>query len=261
MKEYPKYDRNPVFSDPQDPEPISENDPESPSSGEEAKVSIAPSSKKRRGVQKRVVSVPIGDVEGPKGKGDGYPPSDSWNWRKYGQKPIKGSPYPRGYYRCSSSKACPARKQVERNRLDPRMLIITYACDHNHPMPTTKGPHPAAITATSATAEPELPAPSEELTAFTSQAGLELSNNSAALLGDYGWFDDVASSTTVLESSICVGHSDYVNVDVAMTLDDEDENLFADLCELPEGSVFFRHRMLISDEQNQRCSVSVVTTG
>lgn len=47
MKEYPKYDRSAVFSDPQDPEPISENDPESPSSGEEAKVTIAPSSKKR----------------------------------------------------------------------------------------------------------------------------------------------------------------------------------------------------------------------
>lgn len=47
MKEYPKYDRNPVFSDSQDPEPISENDPESPSSGEEAKVTIAPSPKKR----------------------------------------------------------------------------------------------------------------------------------------------------------------------------------------------------------------------
>lgn len=49
----------------------------------------------RRGVQKRVVSVPIGDVEGSKSKGEAYPPSDPWAWRKYGQKPIKGSPYPR----------------------------------------------------------------------------------------------------------------------------------------------------------------------
>nr|GMC80004.1 WRKY transcription factor 22-like [Ipomoea batatas] len=62
--------------------------------------------------------------------------SDVWSWRKYGQKPIKGSPYPRGYYRCSTSKGCLARKQVERNRSDPSMFIVTYTAEHNHPMPT-----------------------------------------------------------------------------------------------------------------------------
>ncbi|KAL6634962.1 hypothetical protein ACP70R_027633 [Stipagrostis hirtigluma subsp. patula] len=65
-------------------------------------------------------------------------PSDLWAWRKYGQKPIKGSPYPRGYYRCSSSKGCPARKQVERSRTDPSMLVITYNSEHNHPWPTQR---------------------------------------------------------------------------------------------------------------------------
>lgn len=42
----------------------------------------------------------------------------------------------RGYYRCSSSKGCLARKQVERNRSDPKMFIVTYTSEHNHPMPT-----------------------------------------------------------------------------------------------------------------------------
>ncbi|KAF5743495.1 WRKY transcription factor 27 [Tripterygium wilfordii] len=63
-------------------------------------------------------------------------PSDLWAWRKYGQKPIKGSPYPRSYYRCSSSKGCSARKQVERSNRDPNMFILTYTGDHTHPRPT-----------------------------------------------------------------------------------------------------------------------------
>ncbi|KAF3335952.1 putative WRKY transcription factor 14 [Carex littledalei] len=41
-----------------------------------------------------------------------------------------------GYYRCSSSKGCSARKQVERSRTDPNMLVITYTSEHNHPWPT-----------------------------------------------------------------------------------------------------------------------------
>eukprot|EP00262_Sarcandra_glabra_P003916 TRINITY_DN147_c1_g1_i1.p1 TRINITY_DN147_c1_g1~~TRINITY_DN147_c1_g1_i1.p1 ORF type:complete len:287 (+),score=42.40 TRINITY_DN147_c1_g1_i1:88-948(+) len=59
-------------------------------------------------------------------------PSDEFLWRKYGQKPIKGSPYPRGYYRCSHMKGCPARKHVERAMDDPAMLVVTYEGEHNH---------------------------------------------------------------------------------------------------------------------------------
>nr|QWQ79543.1 WRKY transcription factor protein 25 [Zanthoxylum armatum] len=61
---------------------------------------------------------------------------DTWAWRKYGQKPIKGSPYPRNYYRCSSSKGCGARKQVERSNTDPSIYIVSYTGDHTHPRPT-----------------------------------------------------------------------------------------------------------------------------
>lgn len=90
---------------------------------------------KRRKVahQKTIVTVKIGPNVG-KLKNEG-PPSDFWSWRKYGQKPIKGSPYPRGYYRCSTSKGCSAKKQVERSKSDASVLIITYTCSHNHPGP------------------------------------------------------------------------------------------------------------------------------
>ncbi|WVY92084.1 hypothetical protein V8G54_037598, partial [Vigna mungo] len=47
----------------------------------------------------------------------------------------KGSPYPRSYYRCSSSKGCLVRKQVERNHLDPVIFLVTYTAEHNHPKP------------------------------------------------------------------------------------------------------------------------------
>ncbi|CAK9271731.1 unnamed protein product [Sphagnum jensenii] len=59
-------------------------------------------------------------------------PPDDYSWRKYGQKPIKGSPHPRGYYKCSSMRNCPARKHVERSVEDSSMLIVTYEGEHSH---------------------------------------------------------------------------------------------------------------------------------
>ncbi|PWA52513.1 DNA-binding WRKY [Artemisia annua] len=62
--------------------------------------------------------------------------NDLWAWRKYGQKPIKGSPFPRNYYRCSTTKACGAKKQVERSPTDSNIFIVSYSGEHIHPIPT-----------------------------------------------------------------------------------------------------------------------------
>jgi hypothetical protein len=93
--------------------------------------------KRRKNQARKVVCIPAPTAAGSRPTGE-VVPSDLWAWRKYGQKPIKGSPHPRGYYRCSSSKGCSARKQVERSRTDPNMLVITYTSEHNHPWPTQR---------------------------------------------------------------------------------------------------------------------------
>ncbi|KAL2544577.1 putative WRKY transcription factor 11 [Forsythia ovata] len=91
--------------------------------------------KKRKSRVKRTIRVPaisskIADI-----------PADEYSWRKYGQKPIKGSPYPRGYYKCSTVRGCPARKHVERATDDPSMLIVTYEGEHRHTATCDTGEH------------------------------------------------------------------------------------------------------------------------
>ncbi|XWS19801.1 hypothetical protein CRYUN_Cryun31cG0047600 [Craigia yunnanensis] len=61
---------------------------------------------------------------------------DGYRWRKYGQKAVKNSSYPRSYYRCTTQK-CTVKKRVERSFQDPSIVITTYEGQHNHPLPTT----------------------------------------------------------------------------------------------------------------------------
>ncbi|KAI3925158.1 hypothetical protein MKW98_009808 [Papaver atlanticum] len=84
--------------------------------------------KRKDGAAKRTVRVagPImGNLENP--------PDDGFTWRKYGQKEILGSSFPRGYYRCThkSFYGCEAKKQVQRLDDDPNTFEVTYYGHHS----------------------------------------------------------------------------------------------------------------------------------
>ncbi|KAI4301530.1 hypothetical protein L6164_034799 [Bauhinia variegata] len=57
---------------------------------------------------------------------------DGYRWRKYGQKAVKNSPFPRSYYRCTSV-SCNVKKRVERSFNDPSVVVTTYEGQHTHP--------------------------------------------------------------------------------------------------------------------------------
>ncbi|CAL5013672.1 unnamed protein product [Urochloa decumbens] len=58
---------------------------------------------------------------------------DDYNWRKYGQKKVKGSEFPRSYYKCSYP-SCPVKRKVE-TTMDGQIAEIVYSGEHNHPKP------------------------------------------------------------------------------------------------------------------------------
>ncbi|KAL2494678.1 putative WRKY transcription factor 65 [Forsythia ovata] len=283
-----RFINNQFVREVEDAENSPENSGDSPSTAmsNDTKMTFTSSPKRsRRAIQKRVVSVPIKDVEGSRLKGDhmSAPPSDSWAWRKYGQKPIKGSPYPRGYYRCSSSKGCPARKQVERSRQDPNMLLVTYSSEHNHPWPASRNHHSHNNRHNAASMRTENTTPSvseEEEDQDQDQDQKEpinVSNESelnsedkfsnldeGSLINgsEFGWFTDFYPTYyTMLESPILTEDRDNTDSDMAMifTMREEDESLFADLDELPECSTVFRRGMVQREVAHRRHSLA--TTG
>ncbi|GMJ00662.1 hypothetical protein HRI_003735400 [Hibiscus trionum] len=58
---------------------------------------------------------------------------DGYNWRKYGQKLVKGNEFVRSYYRCTHPN-CQVKKQLEHAH-DGKMVDTVYFGQHDHPKP------------------------------------------------------------------------------------------------------------------------------
>ncbi|XP_060188046.1 probable WRKY transcription factor 20 [Lycium barbarum] len=58
---------------------------------------------------------------------------DGYNWRKYGQKLVKGSEFPRSYYKCTYPN-CEVKKIFEQSP-EGQITEIVYKGSHGHPKP------------------------------------------------------------------------------------------------------------------------------
>ncbi|CAN6355593.1 unnamed protein product [Urochloa humidicola] len=106
---------------------------------------------------------------------------DGYNWRKYGQKQVKGSENPRSYYKCTFH-SCSMKKKVERSLADGRITQIVYKGAHNHPKPlstrrNSSGGAAAASAEDQATAASSLSAAAPEHSGATPE-------NSSVTFGD-----------------------------------------------------------------------------
>ncbi|KAJ7521739.1 hypothetical protein O6H91_19G065700 [Diphasiastrum complanatum] len=90
--------------------------------------------KTARKVQKKAIKRQRGPRYALRTRSDVEVMDDGYRWRKYGQKAVKNSPYPRSYYRCTNLD-CKVKKRVERSAEDAGLVITTYEGVHTHHCP------------------------------------------------------------------------------------------------------------------------------
>nr|GMD01641.1 probable WRKY transcription factor 29 [Ipomoea batatas] len=191
-----------------------------------------PKFKRRKNEHKRVVvQVPAEELC-----------EDKWAWRKYGQKPIKGSPYPRSYYRCSSSKGCLARKQVEQSNTAAGMFIVTYTAEHCHSQPTrrnslagtirNKFPPSTASKAVKAAEDSSTAHHVPELVAAASALSSPTDNNWRACSEEETKIKDEDDDDEELELGEKISLSDQIQSGMPQVTMDNNEDFFAGLEDL-----------------------------
>ncbi|XP_039053639.1 WRKY transcription factor 55-like [Hibiscus syriacus] len=127
------------------------------------------------------------------------PPEDNYTWRKYGQKEILGSRYPRAYYRCTHQKLynCPAKKQVQRLDNDFHTFEVTYIGQHTcHMSSTAPSIAPLIQDPMAMVSQPTLPPPtsSSSVAPLGTWLSMEFSLGSGSSPGGRGGGDAVASA-------------------------------------------------------------------
>lgn len=111
---------------------------------------------------------------------------DGYNWRKYGQKQVKGSENPRSYYKCTYPN-CPTKKKVERS-LEGEITEIVYKGSHNHPKPqTTRRSSSSSI----------------------SSQVIQGCNSAASEVQDHSFASHGSNHTTPENSSISIGDDEF----------------------------------------------------
>ncbi|KAF8096325.1 hypothetical protein N665_0312s0016 [Sinapis alba] len=107
--------------------PATSTSSEDPTENSTAKAPETPRKEKKKKAQKRIRQPRFAFMT----KSDVDNLEDGYRWRKYGQKAVKYSPFPRSYYRCTNSR-CTVKKRVERSSEDPSTVITTYEGQHCH---------------------------------------------------------------------------------------------------------------------------------
>ncbi|KAG6481959.1 hypothetical protein ZIOFF_058583 [Zingiber officinale] len=111
------------------------------------------------------------------------PVEDGYNWRKYGQKMVRGSEYPRSYYKCSHLN-CPVKKKIEHS-VDGQVTEIVYKGQHNHqrPAPNKRSGSGGSFSTGSNQITDSLNNPATpELSFHDHQANIRISNKISAVM-------------------------------------------------------------------------------